>query len=101
MSAARKACHGANKHEAASGCEARRLDSHMLRITGPEPLGNTNLQTTRGIMSSKSSSATEQQKYLWVFSGCQDSQTSADVSIGGTRRGAFTWAFTKALADMD
>lgn len=57
----------------------------------------------------KESSATKQEpthtgaaqgpKPLWVISGCQDNQTSADASIGGTRQGALTWALLKALRD--
>merc|ERR1712032_398769 len=38
-------------------------------------------------------------KLLWVFSGCQDDQTSADASIGGQRQGALTWGMLKALRD--
>mmetsp|Transcript_146657 Transcript_146657/g.468464 ORF Transcript_146657/g.468464 Transcript_146657/m.468464 type:complete len:631 (+) Transcript_146657:61-1953(+) len=34
---------------------------------------------------------------LWVFSGCQDSQMSADAYIDGTYQGAFTSAFLKAV----
>mmetsp|Transcript_65215 Transcript_65215/g.187531 ORF Transcript_65215/g.187531 Transcript_65215/m.187531 type:complete len:635 (+) Transcript_65215:56-1960(+) len=34
---------------------------------------------------------------LWVFSGCQDDQTSADAFEEGQYQGAFTWAFVKAL----
>lgn len=36
---------------------------------------------------------------LWVFSGCQDNQTSADAWIDNIPQGAFTWAFIKALKD--
>lgn len=36
---------------------------------------------------------------LWVFSGCQDHQTSADAFINNVPQGAFTWAFIKALKD--
>eukprot|EP00927_Polykrikos_kofoidii_P084797 TRINITY_DN9037_c1_g2_i2.p1 TRINITY_DN9037_c1_g2~~TRINITY_DN9037_c1_g2_i2.p1 ORF type:complete len:1305 (-),score=185.27 TRINITY_DN9037_c1_g2_i2:67-3981(-) len=38
-------------------------------------------------------------KHLWIFSGCQDSQTSADATIGGTCQGALTWSLLKALAE--
>ncbi|CAK9045573.1 Metacaspase-1 [Durusdinium trenchii] len=34
---------------------------------------------------------------LWVFSGCQDDQTSADAHVEGIYQGAFTWALIKAL----
>lgn len=34
---------------------------------------------------------------LWVFSGCQDDQTSADAYCDGTYQGAFTWALITAL----
>jgi len=36
-------------------------------------------------------------KQLWVFSGCQDDQTSADAYCDGQYQGAFTWAMIKAL----
>lgn len=38
-------------------------------------------------------------KQLWVISGCQDNQTSADATIGGVRQGALTWGLVKALSD--
>jgi len=34
---------------------------------------------------------------LWVFSGCQDDQTSADAYEEGMSQGAFTWAYLRAL----
>mmetsp|Transcript_30113 Transcript_30113/g.76048 ORF Transcript_30113/g.76048 Transcript_30113/m.76048 type:complete len:636 (-) Transcript_30113:139-2046(-) len=34
---------------------------------------------------------------LWVYSGCQDEQTSADAFVGGQYQGAFSWAFRQAL----
>ena len=34
---------------------------------------------------------------LWIFSGCQDDQTSADAHVDGIYQGAFTWALIKAL----
>eukprot|EP00439_Symbiodinium_sp_Y106_P025725 s1988_g3.t1 len=34
---------------------------------------------------------------LWVFSGCQDEETSEDAHVDGTFQGAFTWALIKAL----
>ncbi|CAK9004075.1 unnamed protein product [Durusdinium trenchii] len=36
---------------------------------------------------------------LWVFSGCQDDQTSADAHVEGIYQGAFTWALLKALKE--
>jgi len=38
-----------------------------------------------------------QDHQLWVFSGCQDNQTSADAYVDGQFQGAFTWAMIKAL----
>mmetsp|Transcript_42686 Transcript_42686/g.76524 ORF Transcript_42686/g.76524 Transcript_42686/m.76524 type:complete len:455 (+) Transcript_42686:59-1423(+) len=38
---------------------------------------------------------------LWVFSGCQDDQTSADAHVDGIYQGAFTWALVKALKTDD
>merc|ERR1712113_878895 len=40
-------------------------------------------------------------KYLWVFSGCQDDQTSADASIDGRRQGALTWGLLKSLSESN
>ncbi|CAE7522049.1 MCA1 [Symbiodinium pilosum] len=34
---------------------------------------------------------------LWVFSGCQDTETSEDAHVDGSYQGAFTWALLKAL----
>ena len=34
---------------------------------------------------------------LWVYSGCQDDETSADAHVEGIYQGAFTWALIKAL----
>jgi len=42
-----------------------------------------------------------EKKHLWIFSGCQDNQTSADAFINGKRQGALTWGLTKALGDAD
>lgn len=36
---------------------------------------------------------------LWVFSGCQDDETSADAHVEGIYQGAFTWALIKALKE--
>ena len=38
-----------------------------------------------------------QDHQLWIFSGCQDDQTSADAHVDGIYQGAFTWALIKAL----
>jgi len=35
-----------------------------------------------------------------MFSGCEDDQTSADVSMGGSRGGAMTLALTKAIREQ-
>jgi len=56
--------------------------------TTPEPRG--------GIRSGVTSSKYDQHQ-LWVFSGCQDNQTSADAYCDGSFQGAFTWAMIKAL----
>lgn len=37
-------------------------------------------------------------KQVWVYSGCQDDQTSADAYEDGKYQGAFTWAMTSALS---
>jgi len=36
-------------------------------------------------------------KLVWVYSGCQDNQTSADAYEDGQYQGAFTWACIAAL----
>lgn len=36
-------------------------------------------------------------KQLWSISGCMDSQTSADATIGGQKRGALTWSLISSL----
>eukprot|EP00448_Togula_jolla_P014746 CAMPEP_0170581438 /NCGR_PEP_ID=MMETSP0224-20130122/7038_1 /TAXON_ID=285029 /ORGANISM="Togula jolla, Strain CCCM 725" /LENGTH=466 /DNA_ID=CAMNT_0010904571 /DNA_START=80 /DNA_END=1480 /DNA_ORIENTATION=- len=41
----------------------------------------------------------DHRKKLWVLSGCQDHQTSADATINGKRQGALTWSIMKALQD--
>jgi len=38
-------------------------------------------------------------KMVWVYSGCQDDQTSADAYEDGQYQGAFSWAFQKAMAE--
>lgn len=38
-------------------------------------------------------------KLLWMFSGCQDDQTSADAHINGVRQGALSWALNLALQE--
>merc|ERR1719291_1050063 len=40
-------------------------------------------------------------KSLWIYSGCQDDQTSADATIGGSSQGALSWALNKALDDAN
>merc|ERR1712217_877290 len=40
-------------------------------------------------------------KSLWIYSGCQDDQTSADATIGGSSQGALSWALNKALDDTN
>jgi Ca2+-binding EF-hand superfamily protein len=40
-------------------------------------------------------------KDVWTISGCQDSQTSSDATIGGERRGALTWALLTSLEDLN
>merc|ERR1712113_139288 len=41
------------------------------------------------------------EKSLWIYSGCQDNQTSADATIGGSSQGALSWAFNKALQEAN
>lgn len=36
-------------------------------------------------------------KFVTMFSGCRDDQTSADASIGGESQGAMSWAFLSTL----
>ncbi|KAJ9615484.1 hypothetical protein H2200_001559 [Cladophialophora chaetospira] len=36
-------------------------------------------------------------KFVTMFSGCRDDQTSADASIGGASVGAMSWAFLEAM----
>jgi len=38
-------------------------------------------------------------KNIWVFSGCQDNQTSSDAFIGGKHQGALSWAMSESLKD--
>merc|ERR1719215_432597 len=38
-------------------------------------------------------------KMVWVYSGCQDEQTSADAYEEGQYQGAFSWAFRKAMEE--
>lgn len=38
-------------------------------------------------------------KLVWVYSGCQDNQTSADAYEDGTYQGAFSWAIQKCLRE--
>ncbi|EME89512.1 uncharacterized protein MYCFIDRAFT_126814 [Pseudocercospora fijiensis CIRAD86] len=41
--------------------------------------------------------ADEQQKQIWMYSGCRDDQTSADASIAGSHVGAMSWAFLECM----
>ncbi|KXT01407.1 hypothetical protein AC579_279 [Pseudocercospora musae] len=41
--------------------------------------------------------AGEQQKQIWMYSGCRDDQTSADASIAGSHVGAMSWAFLECM----
>lgn len=41
----------------------------------------------------------EGHKLLWTYSGCQDSQTSADATIDGERQGAMSWALLESLEE--
>ena len=36
-------------------------------------------------------------KFVTMFSGCRDDQTSADASIGGESVGAMSWAFLETM----
>jgi len=38
-------------------------------------------------------------KVVTMFSGCKDTQTSADASIRGTAQGAMSWAFLGTMRD--
>jgi hypothetical protein len=38
-------------------------------------------------------------KFVTMFSGCRDDQTSADATIGGEAQGAMTWAFLATLQE--
>jgi len=42
-----------------------------------------------------------EEQHMWVFSGCQDEQTSADAFINGAHQGALSWAMTKALEEAN
>lgn len=39
----------------------------------------------------------KEKKYVTMFSGCKDEQTSADASIGGSHVGAMSWAFLETM----
>lgn len=43
----------------------------------------------------------KENKHLWVFSGCQDNQTSKDVQIAGEGQGAFTYCLLKSLKESN
>lgn len=38
-------------------------------------------------------------KDVWMFSGCQDDQTSADATISGSATGAMSWAFIGTMRE--
>ena len=39
----------------------------------------------------------QEHKFVTMFSGCKDEQTSADASIGGSHVGAMSWAFLECM----
>jgi len=39
-------------------------------------------------------------KDVWMFSGCRDDQTSADTSIANEPTGAMSWAFIKTMREF-
>jgi hypothetical protein len=39
----------------------------------------------------------QERKFVTMFSGCRDDQTSADASIQGTSEGAMSWAFLETM----
>jgi len=39
----------------------------------------------------------KEKKWVTMFSGCRDDQTSADASIGGSNVGAMSWAFLETM----
>jgi len=41
----------------------------------------------------------EENKDVWMFSGCRDDQTSADTNIGGSATGAMSWAFIATMRE--
>lgn len=41
----------------------------------------------------------ERKKNIWMYSGCQDDQTSADAAIKGSHVGAMSWAFLKTMRE--
>lgn len=40
---------------------------------------------------------TTEHKFVTMFSGCKDDQTSADASISGSHVGAMSWAFLECM----
>ena len=40
---------------------------------------------------------TTERKFVTMFSGCKDDQTSADASIGGSHVGAMSWSFLECM----
>ena len=85
--------------------------SPILGFEGPvEPFKRLQCSTTRTLLAAFPPAVTArsclssihprpwQDHQLWVFSGCQDDQTSADAHVEGIYQGAFTWALLKALS---
>jgi len=61
---------------------------------------HTKLGKLGALASGKTKLGQNPEKLLWVFSGCQDHQTSADAFLDGQQQGAFTWALHKSLSDV-
>lgn len=55
-------------------------------------------RTLSGVHRMVNSGKVSKDHQLWVLSGCQDSQTSADAYCDGMYQGAFTWGMERALA---
>ena len=45
--------------------------------------------------------ATQQDKAVFMYSGCRDDQTSADATIEGSPSGAMSWAFLTAMEQTE
>uniref|UniRef100_A0A7S2MZQ4 Peptidase C14 caspase domain-containing protein n=1 Tax=Zooxanthella nutricula TaxID=1333877 RepID=A0A7S2MZQ4_9DINO len=66
---------------------------------GPGPVGEAAEKRARGFRKAVvEPPALRSAHHVWVYSGCQDSQTSADAYEDGKFQGAFTWAMSKALS---